>query len=117
MMDYRKAYGLPDRYLLSLGRMVEKKNLATLVAAYAKFCDEWRVTGDESGRQEPVALVFVGSGELEEALREQARGLGLRVIDRTNWKTEQNSHRLSRISTDGSERLAADRTVEVPRAG
>ncbi|MFM8719846.1 MAG: glycosyltransferase [Chthoniobacterales bacterium] len=136
----RSAYGLPERYFLSLGRMVEKKNLATLVSAYAKFCDGWRVTSDGRGpggvasppqaeetgdrkQSEAVtrdklpatrncipALVFVGSGELEGALREQARGLGLRVIDRTNWKTEQNSHGLSRISTDGSERLAADRT-------
>ena len=85
-MDYRKAYGLPERYFLSLGRMVEKKNLATLVAAYAKFCDEWRVTSDEFARQAPASLVFVGSGELEDSLREQARGLGLLVVDRTDWK-------------------------------
>ncbi|MFM6130821.1 MAG: glycosyltransferase family 4 protein, partial [Sphaerospermopsis kisseleviana] len=137
-MDYRKAYGLPERYFLSLGRMVEKKNLATLVAAYAKFCDENRneaeiaegnrvagdergpggvvappqaegtgdrgqseaVTRDKDGRcsdlspQTPVlatrysvpALVFVGSGELEGALREQARSLGLRVVERTDCK-------------------------------
>ena len=84
--DFRKAYGLPERYFLSLGRMVEKKNLATLVAAYAKFCDGLRVTSGESARQAPVALVFVGSGELEGALREQARGLGLRVVERTDWK-------------------------------
>lgn len=32
------------------------------------------------------ALVFVGSGELEDSLKEQARGLGLRVVDRTDWK-------------------------------
>jgi len=123
MTDYRKAYGLPERYFLSLGRMVEKKNLSTLVEAYARFARESversrAETGNlklevsetadgaaESARQ-PVgkpaatktehcklntehcapALVFVGSGELEGALREQARGLGLKVIDRTEWK-------------------------------
>jgi 1,2-diacylglycerol 3-alpha-glucosyltransferase len=97
-MDYRKAYGLPERYFLSLGRMVEKKNLATLIAAYGRYCDEWREpesaeigrrgdqTSDESARQAPASLVFVGSGELESALREQARALGLRVVDRTEWK-------------------------------
>ena len=83
MTDYRKAYGLPERYFLSLGRMVEKKNLATLIAAYGRYCDECRVTSDESAKQAPVALVFVGSGELEGALREQARALGLRVVDCT----------------------------------
>jgi 1,2-diacylglycerol 3-alpha-glucosyltransferase len=102
-MDYRKAYGLPERYFLSLGRMVEKKNLATLVAAYGRYCDEWREpecaeigrrgdqTSDESARQGPVSLVFVGSGELEGALRKQARVLGLAVVDRSNWKAGQSS--------------------------
>ena len=202
-MYYRKAYGLPERYFLSLGRMVEKKNLSTLVEAYARFARAsgersraetgnlnrseaeiaHRQTSDESGRRKPVAgeklkvksndgekhgdgsrehgvrsasaqndygvtreetadgvdaaatkaeprlcetglsqncelktehcppgLVFVGSGELEGALREQARGLGLRVIDRTDWRAGESSHGLTRIDADRSERLAADRT-------
>ena len=128
MTDYRKAYGLPERYFLSLGRMVEKKNLATLIAAYARYAqgvavagEKLKVKGDEIGGQRPEArgqeagdmpgrvasppqaegsdvvtsdqlratrdslpaLVFVGSGELESALREQARALGLRVVDCT----------------------------------
>ena len=149
------AYGLPDRYFLSLGRMVEKKNLATLVSAYARYVEgvavageRLKVKGDDGEKQgdrpgglaapqqakdsEVVtshqslatryslpALVFVGSGELEGVLREQARGLGLMVIDRSDWKAGQSSHsrvfetaegKLIRINTDGSERLAADRT-------
>ena len=163
MMDYRKAYGLPERYFLSLGRMVEKKNLSTLVEAYARFArasiekhgagsmehgekkhgagsmehgvrfasapNDYGVTRGETadggdphaGGQaaaatsaEPrlcetglsqncklntkhcaPALVFVGSGELEGALRKQARGLGLMVIDRSDWKAGQSSHRLT----------------------
>jgi glycosyltransferase involved in cell wall biosynthesis len=138
MMNYRSAYGLPERYFLSLGRMVEKKNLSTLVEAYARFAHESgersraeignlnrsgaeiaegklevletadggpggvasppqaEETGvrkqSEAGRAEDCklntehcvpALVFVGSGELEGALREQARALGLRVVDCT----------------------------------
>lgn len=82
----RSVYGLPERYFLSLGRMVEKKNLATLVSAYAKFCDEWRVAGDERIGKAPLALVFVGSGELEPELEAQARALGLRVVNRREWK-------------------------------
>jgi glycosyltransferase involved in cell wall biosynthesis len=45
-MDYRKAYGLPERYFLSLGRMVEKKNLATLIAAYARYAQGVAVAGE-----------------------------------------------------------------------
>jgi glycosyltransferase involved in cell wall biosynthesis len=87
--------------------MVEKKNLSTLVEAYARFARESversrAETGNlklEAGGQRPEAsgtenrtlntahcvpaLVFVGSGELENALREQARSLGLRVVDCT----------------------------------
>jgi glycosyltransferase involved in cell wall biosynthesis len=137
MMDYRKAYGLPERYFLSLGRMVEKKNLSTLVEAYARFARESvekhgarsREHGEKkhgAGSMEQranltencklntehcaPALVFVGSGELEGALREQARALGLRVVDRTDWKAGQSSHGLGKIGADLSERLAADRT-------
>lgn len=106
----REAYGLPERYYLNLGRMVEKKNLATLIAAYGRYCDEWRVTSDESARQAPASLVFVGSGDLEGALREQARSHGLRVVERMDWRVEKTGHGLTRIDADGSERLAADRT-------
>jgi glycosyltransferase involved in cell wall biosynthesis len=84
--DFRKTYGFPQRYFLSLGRMVEKKNLATLVSAYARYAEG--VAGDGRSQMEdgsaPMALVFVGSGELEGALRQQARALGLRVVDRTD---------------------------------
>jgi len=109
-MNYRKAYGLPERYFLSLGRMVEKKNLSTLVEAYARFArasvEKHGAGSREHGEKKhgagsmeqranltencklntehcPPGLVFVGSGELEDALREQARSLGLRVVDCT----------------------------------
>lgn len=101
-LSIRKAYGLPARYFLSLGRMVEKKNLATLVSAYAKFCDENRskaeialgnrVTSDESLMQAPVALVIVGSGELEPQLEAQARSLGLEVVDRRTAGASESGH-------------------------
>jgi glycosyltransferase involved in cell wall biosynthesis len=107
----RSAYGLPQRYFLSLGRMVEKKNLSTLVEAYTRFAREsversraetgnLKLEVSETADGEDAAatktenrtlntahcvpaLVFVGSGELENALREQARSLGLRVVDCT----------------------------------
>lgn len=123
----RSAYGLPERYFLSLGRMVEKKNLATLVSAYARYAQgvavagkRLKVKGNDGEKQGDMpgevasppraegsevvtrhqppatrhsipALVFVGSGELEGALKEQARVLGLTVIDRTKWKAGESS--------------------------
>jgi glycosyltransferase involved in cell wall biosynthesis len=140
----RSACGLPQRYFLSLGRMVEKKNLSTLVEAYARFArasvEKHGAGSMEHGVREtvdgedphaggqaaaatkaencklntehcPPGLVFVGSGELEDSLREQARGLGLLVVDRTDWRVEKTGHGLTRINTDESERLAADRTA------
>lgn len=164
-MDYRKAYGLPERYFLSLGRMVEKKNLSTLVEAYARFArasverskaetgnlnrsgaeiaegkPELPETADggdpHTGGQAaaatnaenckpntehcPPGLVFVGSGELEAALREQARSLGLRVIDRTGLRVQETKRprdeepslrdggRRSRGQTEGPQSQADD---------
>ncbi len=95
---------LPARYFLNLGRFVEKKNLATLVSAYAKCCDECPVASDESGpsgvaaspqaegpvvtshripatRYSVAALVLVGEGPLRGDLERQARDLGLAVRD------------------------------------
>ena len=117
--------------------MVEKKNLSTLVEAYARFArasvEKHGAGSREHGEKKhgagsmeqranltencklkiehcPPGLVFVGSGELEGALREQARSLGLRVVERADWRVEKTGHGLTRISTDKSERLAADRT-------
>jgi glycosyltransferase involved in cell wall biosynthesis len=73
--------------------MVEKKNLSTLVEAYARFARESvekhgagsveHGEGSSAADHSVPALVFVGSGELEGVLREQARLLGLRVVDCT----------------------------------
>jgi len=84
----RKAYSLPDRYILSLGRMVRKKNLSVLLEAYAKLAENWeRITQREPGSDAAGAmpgLVFVGSGEEEELLRQRAAELQLAIFDRMN---------------------------------
>jgi len=82
---WRKRLGLPDRYILSLGRMVEKKNLGCLVTAYAEL-------RQRLGEHAP-ALVLVGSGDQEPALREQCADLGLRVIEST-------AHEASSLNTE-----------------
>ena len=75
----RFAYSLPERYFLSLGRMVEKKNLATLIEAYSFYAEHSASAGNV-----PVALVLVGSGDQTEMLGDQARHLNLGVIDHTD---------------------------------
>jgi glycosyltransferase involved in cell wall biosynthesis len=70
---WRKRLGLPRRYILSLGRMVEKKNLGSLIVAYSEL---HKRLGDDA-----PALVFVGSGDQDSCLRSQAIELGLKVAE------------------------------------
>jgi glycosyltransferase involved in cell wall biosynthesis len=77
--EWRSCYGLPEHYFLSFGRMVEKKNLSTLMVAYSKYVEECAACG-----KSPFALVFVGGGDQEAQLREQAESLGLPAIDCAN---------------------------------
>jgi 1,2-diacylglycerol 3-alpha-glucosyltransferase len=90
---------LPERYFLNLGRFVEKKNLSTLVEAYARFArasgertraetGNLRLEGSEtvdgaakSVCRTPASLVLVGEGPLRGDLERQARELGLVVRD------------------------------------
>lgn len=91
-VELRRAYGLPARYFLSLGRMVEKKNLTALVKAYACFCSKKQI--GKGITEDSVALLFVGSGELERSLQMQARELGLEVIEKRE-PLEMNETHLS----------------------
>ena len=70
--ETRKRLGLPRKYFLNLGRMVKKKNLSSLVKAYAIARKSSKMDAD---------LVFVGSGECEDDLKRQALCLGLAVRD------------------------------------
>jgi glycosyltransferase involved in cell wall biosynthesis len=67
----RLKLGLPKRYFLSLGRMVAKKNLSTLVQAFALFK---KAKPDSEHR-----LVFVGSGQTQCELISQCLLLNLSV--------------------------------------
>lgn len=64
----RRRLNLPNSYLLSLGRLVPKKNLETLMRAYAAL---------PAGFAPP--LLIVGSGPEEARLRELASLLGLTI--------------------------------------
>lgn len=67
---------LPDRYFLSLGRFVQKKNLSLLVEAYAM-----------AKREKPEIkskLVMVGEGPEKASLEERAKAAGLVCVDAPN---------------------------------
>lgn len=70
---WRASLELPPHYFLSLGRMVKKKNLATLIQAYALAVRR------NSGL--PQDLVFVGSGDEENSLRALCRQLKIKTLD------------------------------------
>jgi 1,2-diacylglycerol 3-alpha-glucosyltransferase len=76
----RHSFGLPDRYFLSLGRFVPKKNLVRIVESYAAL---------KRSRLSSPALVFVGSGEGEAELIARANQLGLRVVDHKSTSCDQ----------------------------
>jgi glycosyltransferase involved in cell wall biosynthesis len=67
--EMRERLGLPEKYILNLGRMVAKKNLHTLVDAYSQLADL------------PHGLVLIGNGPDEKGLRSQALKRGLLVKD------------------------------------
>jgi glycosyltransferase involved in cell wall biosynthesis len=75
----RGQYDLPEHYFLSLGRFVAKKNLATLIRAYALFLES-HLPSPISDLQIPH-LVMVGSGEEEPALRSLCTELQLPIYD------------------------------------
>jgi glycosyltransferase involved in cell wall biosynthesis len=81
---YRSQYGLPQHYFLSMGRMVEKKNLFTLLEAYGQYVQAAlrEKREDAAVPTPPISLVFVGSGEDEERLESTAQAMGLRTFNR-----------------------------------
>ncbi|MBP9944534.1 MAG: glycosyltransferase family 4 protein, partial [Desulfomicrobium sp.] len=62
----RRAYALPERFVLFVGSLIPRKGAQTLLAALAEL--------PQAGRPD---LVLVGKGPMEPALRDQARAMGL----------------------------------------
>ena len=76
--DVRNEHGLPENYFLASARFIEKKNLPTLIRAYATY----RRIGNRDNRQQttdnrPWGLVLLGDGPLREALKSQLSTLNL----------------------------------------
>ena len=72
--ELRKLYSLPEKYVLSVGRMEEKKNLDALVIAYSK-------ARRFSNNFEVPSLVLVGDGSCRERLRALCLRLSLSVFE------------------------------------
>ena len=61
---FRQMFGLPQRFILFVGRLVPEKGVFDLLQAYAKLGGDLR---------SKVGLVFAGDGASREALSEQAK--------------------------------------------
>ena len=73
-IEVRKKYGLPENYFLASARFIEKKNLVTLLRAYASY----RELGEKTEGSSLWDLVLLGDGPLRETLNAQCSTLNLR---------------------------------------
>src|SRR6266487_3343563 len=70
--DVRKQYRLSENYFLASARFIEKKNLPTLIRAYAAYRQKSEASGNP-----PWDVVLLGDGPLREALNSQLSTLNL----------------------------------------
>jgi len=70
--EVRQKYALPENYFLASARFIEKKNLPTLVQAYAEYRRR-----SEIAAKMPWDLVLLGDGPLRETLNYQLSTLNL----------------------------------------
>ena len=80
--ELRNKRGLPENYFLASARFIEKKNLSTLIEAYAEYRRRSsafaKATADkEIAAKEPWDLVILGDGPLRETLNTQLSTLNV----------------------------------------
>src|SRR6266496_4760939 len=73
--EIRKEYGLPENYFLASARFIEKKNLPSLIRAYAEYREKSAV----SSGSVPWDLVLLGDGPLRQTLNSQLSTLNLQT--------------------------------------
>jgi glycosyltransferase involved in cell wall biosynthesis len=85
LLDRRRGLGIPEeaQIIFSLGRLVEKKGMADLLAAFGDLPDRIH--------DRPLHLVIAGGGPLARTLQRQTRILGL--ADRVHWVGWQDDPR------------------------
>jgi 1,2-diacylglycerol 3-alpha-glucosyltransferase len=80
--ELRNKRGLPENYFLASARFIEKKNLSTLIEAYAEYrrrssAFAKATAHKEIAAKEPWDLVILGDGPLRETLNTQLSTLNL----------------------------------------
>jgi glycosyltransferase involved in cell wall biosynthesis len=73
---YRQKLGLPERYLVFVGRLVHEKGVFDLLSAYAKLTNPAR---------ERIGLVFVGDGRARSRLEERAVSIKPGIVKFTGF--------------------------------
>jgi glycosyltransferase involved in cell wall biosynthesis len=66
--EVRQKYGLPENYFLASARFIEKKNLPTLIRAYAEYRQRSKAGGQKPAASDvnaPWDLVLLGDGPLK----------------------------------------------------
>jgi len=76
--EIRAKHGLPQSYFLASARFVEKKNLAGLLQAYAKYCQMHQATGPAETK--PWDLVVLGDGPLRQSICKLRSTLGVESV-------------------------------------
>ncbi len=95
---------LPARYFLNLGRFVEKKNLATLVSAYARYAEGVAV----AGKKLKVKGEKQGAGSMEHGARETADGGDAAATSKTRHSAYATRHRPASLVLVGEGLLRGD---------
>jgi 1,2-diacylglycerol 3-alpha-glucosyltransferase len=72
--EIRNMYGLPENYFLASARFIEKKNLPTLIRAYATYRQKSEASGNP-----PWDLLLLGDGPLRETLNTELSTLNLQA--------------------------------------
>ena len=75
--DAHAEYGLPDRYFLTVARLIDRKNLPFLIEAYARY----RATADAA----PHDLVLCGDGPDRERIERVIRRAGAEGVHLHGW--------------------------------
>jgi glycosyltransferase involved in cell wall biosynthesis len=98
-------------YFLASNRFIERKNLARLVEAYARYValNEAQGTKHEEPSTTPWPLVLLGDGELKPALIAQCQALGLNVIESAPWESS-----LDKEQSTKNDELPASPAVFLP---
>ena len=81
--EVRRMYQLPENYFLASVRFIEKKNLPTLIKAYAEYRRKSAISNQQSaiaGKNSPWDLVLLGDGPLRNSLNSQLSTLNLNEL-------------------------------------